>query len=519
MRVFIIVLLMLCSWNLRAQVVDGGDRSFDAAQPLGARLGSVIDAGEREYFNLFPDIGAFSSAEFLPHAKYIELLVRDSAKGDRRILLEEKEAAFLRTYLENFEAITYRRGGSDTEALLEHIEDPGLLRVLPKLLDIGFLALCRRPAWTSERVTLILADSHSVEYALLAADEGGVYVWKGEPHHHPDTIAIRLRRVPYDTLMGLHYRAPAGFFHAFAVPFVLTTGMVQKFLSSEREDADVPDKAAEEILHDTFVSAMMALPLALTLGALGENTRLPATVQFSSDPEKRRDAVREFLGEIRTVPVPQPVSERLRALEAAHFRPSGVSDTLNDSASGSGSAHSPLWAGGEYVLSVYGTKAQLYNTGIGLTFAREYPLLRNAEGETLLALRGRVAGGLTYLSGELLASLPFGKEMSILAGCTWMRSEHRLDLHPVWLYDGSAATKWREIAVPPVKALQETSWTLAAAYDHEALHAEVQYRVLIQPALVRFSSHSYREGTQWRQTAKSEMKSDPTVSLLLGFRI
>lgn len=510
---------MLCSWILRAQVVDGGDRSFDAAQAFGPRLGTVIDAGEREYFGLFPDIEHFTSAEFRPNAKHIELLLHDSAKSDLRLLFLEQEAAFMRSYLENFEAITYRSRGSDTEALLEHIDDPVLLRVLPRLLHIGVLALCRRPAWTSERVTLIFNDSHRAECALLAADEGGLYVWRGEPHHHPDSIALRLRRVPYDSLQTMHYRAPVGFLHAFAIPFVLTTGMVQKFLNSKREDTNAPDKAAEVILNDTFVSAMMAFPLSLTLGGLGESTRLPAIIRFSPDLEERRDAIRKFLGDIKTLPIPQSVTGRILDLRAAQTTPGTAIDTSKAFSSEGRGNHSRLWAGGEYVLSLYGTEAQLYNTGIGLTFAREYPLLRSAEGETLLALRGRVAGGLTYLSGELLVSLPVGKEMSILAGCTWMRAENRLDVHPVWIHDGRAATKWRKIEVPPVKVLQETSWTLATAYDHEALHMELQYRLLIQPALVRFRADAYRVGSQWWYTAKREMKSYPTISFLLGYRI
>ncbi len=521
MRLSPILVLLLSPVLLVAQDLGGSGRSSDApVELLGSRIGAEIDAAEREYFNLFPDVEEFSSAKLEVAGDGLRILLFRDSLSNGQLALSAQDAAFLRSYIENFEAITFRDHGSAADALLEHIGDPALLHAYPKLREMGVLEVTRLKSWTSERVLLVRRDSSSHEYALLAADDGGIYVWSGAPHHHPDTIMARLQRVPFDSLTTVYYNAPIGFIRAFLVPFALTMGMTQKVLARAWENDNDPDKVEQQVLSSTVVSALAALPVAVTLGVLGASARMPRTLHLTDQAVRRQEHIQEFLGDVESICVPPPaVADEIETRRSRYSAEVLTSASRTDEYDRKAASRSRAWAGGEYVVSMYGAGSQLYNVGLGLTFAREFVLLRNEIGAPQFSLRARAAGGLTYVSGEILGLLPIDGNVSILAGCTWLRARGLREMWPVWHHISRNASIIYNHTLQQGKVLQETSWTVAVSYDRDDLHAELQYRYLVQPALETSTIHLTYDGTRFERTVHTSLDSYPTVSLLLGFRL
>jgi hypothetical protein len=519
MRITAMIVLISLPVLLEAQGPGSpGSTPVMPGQLLGPRIGAEIDVAEREYFNLFPGAEGFSYASLEAVGDRVRIVLYRDSLSYGQISLTARDAAFLRSYVEHFEAITYRERGSAAEALIDNIEDATLLLSLPDLEDIGVLEVSRRKPWTDNTVRILMEDSTVFEYSLLSADVRSLYVWDGAPHYAADTIAVRLRRIPMDSVLSLRYDAPTGFTRAFALPFVLTMGMLQKFISHTTRNLNDRSNIPASVLTGTLLSALMALPTSATIGGLGSATPLRKVLALPARAQERQRVIAEFLGDEENACVPPPEVAAEIQKRRVWYAGDSIAGHPEQNDEGVGETYtSPWWVGGEYVVNIYGTESQLYNIGIGLTVAREFALMRDGNGNSSLSLRVRLAGGLTYLSGEAMTRLQLPARLSVLAGFNWLRAEDNLG----YARPGSRYTLNRSYIneLRHEKPLQEVSWVIGVAADHGSTRIELQYRRLVLPALSLTSEFWTHNGAWVKQTEIHELTTYPIISLLVALRI
>ncbi|MBR9975877.1 MAG: hypothetical protein KFF77_09880 [Bacteroidetes bacterium] len=523
MRIPLIFILLTIPCHLFSQ--DGPDSAGAARlEPLGPRVGSVIDSTERVYFNLFPDVDEFVSARLEPAHDLVVVTIFTGGPAGRQLRLTPRDAAFLRWYLDNFEAITHREEGSASSAMIARAPDLNLLRSLSPLLDIGvFDPVSRRTMSEASHAQVVLFDSSSHSGPVLWNDTAAIALWTGGGPFIANRVNEQLRIIPVDSIVELRTRVPIGFYRAFRNVFPLLGAITYKLIGgmtfNTLEHEDVLMVAAAG-LYPALYSAIPAALIAL----IGKGIPVPHTIRAGMDTDDVRDALdRLATRELFIDGLPLELRYAIRDFRLSHAvredRPPATAPVPSTKRKPSIAG---LWIGGETVVSMFGARTQPYGTGLGVTASFVYPLLRQAETEWELGIRPRIAAGLTYLSGEMVVTTQLNGRFYLCGGLTWLWTDEP-DRTATGRSGGGHSDRYEhDISVDRSSFWKQTSVTVGLGYLIGASSIELQYRRLPEPVLsgsttVYPGAFSYPNITPYTEDLGSWAYS--TVSVIYSWRL
>ncbi|MFZ1729332.1 MAG: hypothetical protein WBQ23_02515 [Bacteroidota bacterium] len=523
MRLPFIIIPLTIPFLLFAQERQAAASAAAETQQLfGPRVGSVIDSTERVYFNLFPDIDEFVSARLEAAHDSVVVTIFTGGPAGRQLRLTPRDAAFLRWYFDNFEAIAHREEGSASSAMIATATDLNMLRSLSPLLDIGvFDPVSRRTMSEAPHARIILLDSSSVSGPVLWNDTAAIALWTGGGPFFAAEMNERLRIVPVDSIMELNSKVPIGFSRAFSGVFTLLGAITYKLIGGVTFNTLKHEDAIMVAAAGLYAILYSAIPAAL-IALIGKGIPVPHTIEAGMDIDDVRHALerlatREFF--VDGLPLELRYAIRDFRLTHAMREPRPLVSTPVPS-----TKRTPLiagtWIGGEMVVSLFGARTQPYGTGIGISAAYAYPLLRLAETEWELGIRPRAAAGLTYLSGEVVTTLQLNSPFYLCGGLTWLWTDGPED--EVQDSEGHGPTYEHTNTLHRDSFWQQTSLTIGIGYVFSNSFVELQYRRLLEPAL---------SGTTWMFPGWSSYPNNtptfedlgtwayPSVSLLFGWRL
>ncbi len=523
MRLPLIVILLAFPILLSAQGrPDGASRAFDTRALLGPRVGSVIDSTDRVYFNLFPDLDDFVSARLeAAHDSVIVTIFTGNPAG-RQLRLSPRDAAFLRWYLDNFEAIAQREYGSASSAMIAKAADPNLLRSLSPLLDIGvFDPVSRRTMSEASEARITLLDSTVVSGAVLWNDTAAIALWTGGGPFSVADMNDRLRIVPVDSIVELSTEVPMGFGRAFSGIFPMVGAITYKLVGGMTFNALNHDEAIMVAAAGLYSMLYSAIPAAL-LALIGKGIPVPQTIDAGMDTDDVRDALERLSSrELFVEGLPLELRYAIRDFRRMHTAQEprlsasapALSATRNHAIAGT-------WFGGETVVSLYGARTQPYGTGIGVSAAFDFSLYRVADTDWVLGIRPRAAAGLTFLSGEAVLTMQLNSPFYLCSGLTWMWTDDADD--EVSDRGGHGPTYYHTNTLHRDSFWQQTSVTVGIGYVFGNSVIELQYRRLLEPALSGTTT-IYPSGFSYPNTSPSYEDlgtwAYPSVSVLFGWRL
>ncbi len=523
MRLPLIIILLAIPVILSAQSSrDVKSAEADTQGPLGPRVGSVIDSTERVYFNLFPDVDDFVSAYLIAENDSVAVTIIAEDQPDQVVRLTPRDAGFLRWYFDNFEAIAHREKGSASAAMIATATDLNMLRSLSPLLDIGvFDPVSRRTMSEASHARITLLDSSSVSGPVLWNDTAAIALWTRDGPFFAIDLNERLRIIPVDSIMELNTKVPIGFSRAFSGVFPLLGAITYKLIGGVTFNTLKHEDAIMVAAAGLYAILYSAIPAAL-IALIGRGIPVPHTFEAGMDIDDVRDALerlatREFF--VDGLPLELRYAIRDFRLTHAMREPRPLVSTPVPSTKRKSSI-AGTWIGGEMVVSLFGARTQPYGTGIGISTAYDYPLLRLAETDWELGLRPRAAAGLTYLSGEVVTTLQLNSPFYLCGGLTWLWTDGPED--EVQDSEGHGPTYEHTNTLHLDSFWQQTSLTIGIGYGFSNSFIELQYRRLLKPAL---------SGTTWMFPGWSSYPNNtptfedlgtwayPSVSIIFGWRL
>ncbi|MBE0643252.1 MAG: hypothetical protein IH600_04165 [Bacteroidetes bacterium] len=435
--------------------------------------------------------------------------------------LTPRDAAFLRWYLDHFEAIAHREDGSASSAMIAMATDLNLLRSLSPLLDIGvFDPVSRRTMSEASHARILLLDSNSISGPVLWNDTASIALWTGDGPFSAVDMNDRLRIVAVDSIAELRTKVPVGFYRAFRGIFPLLGAITYKLIGGMTFNTLKHDEAIMVAAAGLYPTLYSAIPAAL-LALIGKGIPVPQTIDAGMDIDDVRDALERLsTRELFVDGLPLELRYAIRDFRRTHVvqksrPPASVqvpSTTRDHEIAGT-------WFGGETVVSLFGARTQPYGTGLGISAAYDIPLLRAAETDWVLGIRPRAAAGLTYLSGEVVTTVQLNSPFYLCGGLTWLWTDDPEGT--VRDRDGYGPTYTHTNTLHRDSFWQQTSVTLGVGYVFGNSFVELQYRRLLEPALSGTTTIYENEYGLPPKKIVEDLGTwaYPSVSLLFGWRL
>ena len=515
---YLFFLLLLFPVPLHAQ----HDISASAAEaPLGPRLGSDIDRAERTYFNLFPDVDDFRTARLSWEGNSLRIDIVTDGGNDPSLLLSERDAAFLRWYLQNFEAIAHRDEGSASSAMIALAEDKTLLRSLESLLDRNvFEPVSRRSMGDASKACIVLQDSTVVEGTVLWNDTAGVALWTGEIPFSVGKLSDHVRILSMDEMAALTTDVSIGFHRSFAWFGGIFMALTYK-LFGELSIDNLKHEDVIEIATFTFLGSLLTALPASAFAKWGEDVPVQRTLLPGMKVEDRNDLLDRLRPHwLFDEGLPMELRYAVRDFRLAHegTPPSlPVAPPRIEAPSTAGA-----WLGGEAATSLFGARTQAYGVGLGVTASYNLALLRFGTTDWRLGLRPRFAAGWTYVSAEAVATLQLDGPFYLSGGLTWLWTDDPDESATGRAGGGHSERYVHHVSVDRSSFWKQTSVTVGLGYLFEDSSIELQYRRLTEPVLsatttVYPSAFSYPNTTPYTEDLGSWAYS--TVSIIYSWRL
>jgi hypothetical protein len=425
-------------------------------RPLQERLGDVVDAGEREYFGLFPGLEGFSSASLLAEGDSLRFVVRRSpgdvripargaedesdapasatAGADSSIALSRREAMLLQRLVDSYESILqdYPAARDDIPGNPDRQELE--LRFGP-LLQRGVLRLRSTAMNDVPRVALHLRNGGTVRGRMLFLGDDALAVRVAGLPYHWRSADSGIVLLPIGDIAGLTLSVPSRFKDHLGTGAFISMGLIMLVLSNISESGSHMSGGEYPLVDRPGLLLGIAtvggiFPSMLLAGILAAATSNP--VEWTVDAMQSvwmspADSKHYFACTGLPPPEWSEDSGRLdRALAAGASLAApagGAADETVSSSPSVGRRVAAVWSitadAGMNYYSSHNREAGAFG---GASVAADLPLVAGDDGSPVLALLPRAGLGAWYLYGEASLRLPLSRRVSLLAGLAvkWM---------------------------------------------------------------------------------------------------
>lgn len=520
MRLSLIFILLAIPFHLSAQ--DGVDSgNTDRREPLGPRLGSVIDSTERVYFNLFPDVDDFRTARLSWNGDSLRVDIESDGGDNPSLLFSSRDAAFLRWYLQLFEAIAHRESGGASEKMIALAEDKTLLRSLEPLLDRDvFETVSRRPMSDASKACIVLRDSTVVEGTVLWNDTACIALWTGGTPFSVEKLSSHVRILSMNEMAALTADVSIGFTRSFAWYGSIFVALTYKLFGELTVD-NLKHEDVIEIATFTLLGSLLTTLPASAFAKWGQDVPVQRTILPGMNVEERNDLLNRMQPHwLFDEGLPMELRHAVREFRLAHGgAPASFAAELPRTETPSIAG---AWIGGEAAVSLFGARTQAYGVGLGATLSFNLPLLRFGTTDWRIGLRPRIAAGWTYVSAEAVSILQLDGPFYLCGGLTWLWTDEP-DRTATGRAGGGHSERYaHQVSVDRSSFWKQTSVTVGLGYLFDDSSIELQYRRLPEPVLsgtttVYPSAFSYPNITPYTENLGSWAYS--TVSIIYSWRL